>query len=144
MVICSDPPVNDSPSSWACRHVSAYLLPKPRPDAKALRRPRGEHTSFPVIIRDYDLASYKPGQENGVENDMWALEFSYDEIAPYLAGTDFDPRQRVAFAAELFDHGAEPVSPQDALQALPIAATMNRLSIQATPVRSPIILRARV
>ncbi len=35
MVICSDPPVNDSQKSWACRRVTAYL--RPTPDGKALR-----------------------------------------------------------------------------------------------------------
>ncbi len=142
IVICSDPPVNDIPVSWACRQVVVYL--RPTPDAKALRRPRGEHASYPTIIREYDLAPYKPGQQDGNKDDMWTLEFSYDEIAPYQAAMDFDPRQRVAFAAELLDRGARPISPQDALQALPIAATMNRLSIQNTPVRSPIILKTRV
>ncbi len=97
-----------------------------------------------MIVREYELDEHKPGSENAAADEMWTLEFSYEEIAPYLAATDFDPRQRVAFAAELLDRGAEPVSPQGALQALPIAQTMNRLSVQATPVRTPIILKTRI
>jgi hypothetical protein len=74
---------------------------------------------------------------------MWLLELSYEDITSYPPAMDFDPRQRVAFAAELFDLGESPVDPQPAMQALPIVATMNRLSIQPTPIRSPVIVRTR-
>ena len=43
----------------------------------------------------------------------------------------------------LFDESEEPIDPQPALQALPIAATMNRLSIQSTEIRTPIVIRTR-
>lgn len=56
---------------------------------------------------------------------------------------DFDPRQRVAFVAELIDRGEAPIDPQPAMQALPIAASMNRLSIQPALVRNPVIIRGR-
>ena len=72
------------------------------------------------------------------------LPFTYEEIAPYPPATDFDPRQRVAFAAELVDQGESPVDPQTAMQALPIAPTMTRLSIQPVPIRSPIIVKTRM
>ena len=68
---------------------------------------------------------------------------SYDEIAPYPPGMDFDPRQRVAFAAELYDAAATPADHQPAMQALPIAASMTRLSVQSEPIRSPVIIRTR-
>lgn len=142
LVVCSDPPVNDSLTHWVCRRVNAYL--RPGPDAPALRHALGEHKWFPVIDREYALEQYKPGATKGATDNMWMLEFSYDETGPYLAATDFDPRHRVAFAAELVDRGANLVSPQEAIQALPIATTMNRLSIQPTAVRTPIIVKTRV
>jgi len=74
---------------------------------------------------------------------MWLIELSYEEIAPYPPGMDFDPRQRVALAAELFDEGAKRSDPQPAMQALPVAASMTRLSIQPTPIRSPVVIRTR-
>ena len=143
LVICSDPPVNDAAlGTWACRRVRAQL--RPGPEATAIRRASGEHHSFPVIDRQYQLNKYKPGEEKAVDGDLWMVELSYEEIAPYLAATDFDPRERVAFAAELLDLAANPVSPQMGVQSLPIAPTMNRLSIQPTPVRTPIIIKTRV
>jgi hypothetical protein len=56
---------------------------------------------------------------------------------------DFDPWQRVAFAAELFDQGESQAYPQAAMQALPGAPLMTRLSIQPQTIRSPILLRTR-
>jgi len=93
--------------------------------------------------RRYSLVRYKPGNEKEAEGDTWLIELSYEEIAPYPPGMDFDPRQRVGFAAELFDAAATRADPQPAMQALPIAATMTHLSIQPTPLRSPVIIRAR-
>jgi hypothetical protein len=95
------------------------------------------------LDRTYNLSRYKPDSAKAAEDDMWLLQLSYDEIATYAPGMDFDPRQRVAFAAELYDAGKDPVDPQHAMQALPIASSMNRFSVQPTPIRSPIILRTR-
>lgn len=77
------------------------------------------------------------------EGDMWLLEFAYEEIAAYPPGLDFDPQQRVAFAAELVDFGQSQADPQPAIQSLPNAHLMNRLSIQPVPVRNPIIITRR-
>ena len=65
------------------------------------------------------------------------------EVFVYPPGMDFDPRQRVAFAAELIDAGERPVDPQSAMQALPMAASMNRFSVSSAAVRSPVIIRTR-
>jgi hypothetical protein len=97
-----------------------------------------------VIDRRYKLSPYKKGEEKAADGDVWLLEFSYEEVAPYTAAMDFDPRQRVAFAAEIFDGSENPIDPQPAMQSLPIAATMTRLSTQPTPLRSPIIVKSRV
>ena len=92
---------------------------------------------------NYNLARYKPDGNLPAVGDMWLLELSYEEFSPYPPGMDFDPRQRVGFAAELIDLGEKPVDPQSAMQALPVAAAMNRLSIQSQPIRNPIVLRSR-
>ncbi|MCU0980114.1 MAG: S8 family serine peptidase [Pirellulaceae bacterium] len=143
LVVCSDPPVNEvAQVRWACRRVRPVL--HLGPDASSVRAPLGAHPTYPLIDRRYPLERYKPGQDTAAEGDLWLLEISYEEIAPYFPGMDFDPRQRVAFAAELVDEGEATVDPQVAMQALPIGATMNRLSIQPTPVRSPIIVKTRL
>ncbi|MBS0265311.1 MAG: S8 family serine peptidase [Planctomycetes bacterium] len=141
LVLCSDPPVNEAAhAKWACRRVKPVLHLSP--DGPTVTAPRGGHQSFPVIDRPYKLDRYKPSGETPATEDLWLLELSYDEIAAYPPAMNFDPRQRVAFAAELLDVGESPADPQTAMQALPIAITMNRLSIQPVPIRSPIIVRA--
>jgi hypothetical protein len=71
------------------------------------------------------------------------LEFSYDDVFDYPPGMEFDSRQRVAFAAELFDRGGARQDPQPFMQALSIAASMNRLAALTSPIRTPVIVRAR-
>lgn len=143
LIVCSDPPVNEAAQgAWACRKVRPIL--HLGPDAPSVRAPAGSHASYPLIDRRYPLDQYKHGEEKAAEDDLWLVEISYEEIAPYFPAMDFAPRQRVAFAAELVDLGESPVDPQPAMQALPIAATMTRLSIQPMPIRSPIIVKTRV
>jgi len=142
LVMCADPPVNEvAHATWACRKITPVL--RPGPDVRAVTAPRGRHASFPCVDRRYKLLRYKPGGDKEAEGDTWLIELSYEEIAPYPPGMDFDPRQRVAFAAELYDSSATPADPQSAMQALPIAATMTRLSIQPAPIRSPVIIRTK-
>jgi hypothetical protein len=108
-----------------------------------LRARSGGHESYPITDRTYALANYAPGKKKAAEDDMWLLQLYYDEIFGYPPAMDFDPRQRVAFAAELIDRGEAPVDPQAILQSLPIAASMNRFSVQSTPIRTPVIVRTR-
>jgi hypothetical protein len=53
----------------------------------------------------------------------------------------FPPQQRVAFAAELFDNGAQKGGPQSRLQALAATGTMTRLTIPPTVARLPVVLK---
>jgi len=143
IVVCSDPPVNEAAHrGWACRRVRPVL--HPGPEARGVTAPRGTHPTYPTFLREYPLTRYKPGADKAAEGDLWLMEISYEEIASYPPATDFDPRQRVAFAAELIDRGETAADPQAAMQALPMAASMNRLSIQQVPLRSPIIIKTRV
>ena len=142
LVVSADPPVNEvANASWACRKIKPIL--RPGPDDRGILAPRGGHPSYPCIDRRYKLARYKPGNEKEAKGDTWLVDLSYEEIAPYPPGMDFDPRQRVAFAAELYDAGATRADPQPAMQALRIAASMTRLSVQPEPIRSPVIIRTR-
>jgi hypothetical protein len=142
LFVCYDPPVNESSKAlWACREVTAVL--RPGPEADALRGSNRPHRTYPLFRRDYKLKPYGPSGEKAAEGDLWLFEFSYEEKFDYPPGMDFDARQRVAFAAELFDRGAAAVDPQPAMQALPIAASMTRLAVQTTAIRTPIIIRPR-
>jgi len=139
LVVCADPPVNEAArDTWACRRIVPVL--HPHPDARGINAPRGGHPTQPVIKRVYNLERFRPDGESPAEGDMWLIELRYEEIAPYPPGT-FSPRQRVAFTAELVDLGENPVDPQPAMQALPGIENMSRLSIQVTPIHTPIIIR---
>lgn len=143
LVVSWDSPVNAAAHDvWASRRVIARLLPRPRPEGRALYGTRGGHISYPLSDRTYNLRRIP--DDIKIDGDMWLLELAYEQIADYFPGMTFSPQQRVSFAAELFDAGETPVSPQAALQSLPIAETMNRLSIPSAVVRTPVILRSRV
>jgi hypothetical protein len=105
-------------------------------------RPKGKiHESYPLADRIYDLGRIPEGERPN--SDVWLVEVSYEDIAEYYPAMAFPTQQRVAFAAELYDASDEGVSPQAAIQALPLAATMNRLSVTPVAVRTPIPLRTR-
>ena len=138
LVVAYDPPVNAASTAlWACRRVSVTLHIDP--DSRGVVAPARAHATYPLFRRDYKLARHK----DNVTGDVWVLELQYEEVFEYPPGMEFDPRQRVAVAAELVDDGADAVDPQEALQGLPIAAGMNRLSVQQVGLRSPVLIRNR-
>jgi hypothetical protein len=143
LVVSWDAPVNAAAHDvWASRKVTAHLLPRPRPEGKALHASRGSHKSYPLLDKIYDLSQVGDGVR--VEGDMWLLELSYAQTADYYPGITFSPQQRVAIAAELFDSGEAPVSPQASLRSLPITQTMQRLSVAPAAIKTPVILRSRI
>lgn len=138
LVVSWDSPVNAAVAGlWATRKVSVQL--KASPDSLALQGTRRGHASYPLIDRLYDLQKLPKGVT--ISGDMWLLELSYEQTADYHLGMVFTPQQRVAFAAELFDEAEAPVSPQAALQALPAAVTMTRLSIPPQSIKIPVVVR---
>ena len=140
--LCYDSPVNEiAHAVWACRKVEAVLMTGPEEDS--VRAPTGKHATYSLVEREYKLNRYAPGGEKPAPGDMWVVRLRYQEIAPYPPGRIVDSRQRVAFAAELVDRGDDPVDPQAAVQALPAAEQMVRLSALATSVRTPVIVRTR-
>jgi len=95
-------------------------------------------------VRDFDLCSEKlQSRKISPTEDTWILDLSYVQVADYLASTEFTPFQRVGVAIELCDDAEKPLSPQPAVQALPIAQSMVMLSATAVSVVNPIKLRAR-
>jgi hypothetical protein len=141
-LVCSwDPPVNEAVRTiWATRKVTTRL--RASANGKALRGSQTDHASYPLIDRTYDLTAEKLATlDPAPDSDLWLLELAYEQIAEYSPAITFTPQQRVAFAAELFDASARPISPQDSIQRLPAAATMNRLSVPPSPISSPVILR---
>ncbi|MCE5341128.1 MAG: S8 family serine peptidase [Planctomycetaceae bacterium] len=141
LVLAGDIPVNSEVVGlWACRKIEAQF--RPAPNTPALHPKGSGHISYPLIERGYDLKKIPSGVT--VEGDEWLLEISYTEKAAYYSNLDFAPQQRVAFAAELVDFGESSVSPQAYLQELPIASTMQRLSVPPTILRAPIIIKSRM
>jgi len=122
---------------WATRKVTAHI--KVNPEEPSLHGTRGGYGTYPMIDRKYDLRKLPRGVT--VEGDIWLIELSYDQIADYHSAITFNPQQRVAFAAEVYDDSDAPESPQSAVQALPTALTMTRLSVQARPIASPVVVR---
>ena len=138
LVVSWDPPVNAAVSGlWATRKVAVHL--KASPDAQSLHGTKGGHLSYPMIDRTYDLHKVPKGAS--IEGDIWMVELSYDQTADYHLGIAFTPQQRVALAAELYDDGEQPLSPQSALQALPSAVTMTRLSVPPQSVKTAVIIK---
>jgi hypothetical protein len=143
VIVAADVPVNAATHEvWACREITLRLRTAPEADAIRPSRSIKNHHSHPVTERLYDLKKLPKSVIS--DGGMWILEMSYADIADYHPAIDFSPQQRCAFAAELFDDSETPTSPQRALQAIPSFPTMNRLSIQRTPVRVPVILKSRV
>jgi len=138
--VCSwDPPVNEAVRAiWACRRVTARL--RPAPNAKAVHGTRSQHGSYPLIDRTYDLSAQRLSQRP--TSDLWTIELLYEQTAEYYSGMTFAPQQRVAFAAELVDVDERPVSPQAAVQAMPLAATMIRLAVPPARLAVPIVIRS--
>lgn len=142
VVTAWDTPVNAAAHHlWGCRKVSLRL--KSRPDARALSGTRGGlHRSYPLSDRCYNLKNLPEGTR--ITGDEWLAEIDYEVKAADYPAFDVTPQQRVAFAAELFDLSEAPLSPQDYVQSLPIAKSMNRLSIPPAIIRAPVIIKSRL
>ncbi len=142
LVVCWDTPVSEAATAtWACRKVMPVI--HLGPDEPYVRAPGGDHHSFPVIDRRYNLSRFAGKNVQRAPDDLWLIELAYSEIAPYAPALEFDARQRVAIAAELVDIGDGRIDPQPALQALPVTSTMTHLSSHPVPVKAPVLIKAR-
>jgi hypothetical protein len=141
LVLAWDSPANAAVEHlWSSRKVTCQF--RARLDTRALVGSKGGHRTYPLLDRTYDLRRLPDGVEPA--DDLWLLEFSYEQAAEYYPGLVFSPQQRIAFAAELYDESEGPLSPQSFLQALPVTASMTRFSSGVNVVRSPVVLRSRV
>jgi len=95
-----------------------------------------------MIDRTYDL-DLKRFTERGIsfDSDTAILELSYSQTADYHPAISFSPQQKIGLSLELFDEFESPSSPQAYVQALPMAKTMTRLSIQSVPLATPVLIR---
>ena len=123
-------PVPAHPRFWACRKVTAKL--RPSLDADALRGEGNATKAYPLIDKVYDV---KIDDHN---SDEWILDVAYEDVAPYPPSMRVEDQQRVSVVLELFDDGDPAVSPQAAVQILPITQTMIRLGGVRQPIWSPI------
>jgi hypothetical protein len=132
-----DSPVNAAFTNvYGCRRVDLKL--KPTPDADAVRGSRGAHQGYPLRMRTYGL---KKALDDGlVEDDLWIVELSYEEICDYPPTQVFTPEQRVAFALQLRDRGGK-ASPQAAVQRIEMTSTMTRLSAAPVPIQVPVAVK---
>lgn len=138
VAVAWDTPVNAAfPNMYGCRRVDFKL--KPNPDADAVRGSRGAHGNYPLRVRTYGLKKVLEG--GVVEDDLWMVELSYEEMCDYPPTQTFTPEQRVAFSLRLRDR-ANGASPQAAVQSNAIAATMTRLSAAAVPVQVPVMVKS--
>jgi hypothetical protein len=129
---------------WASRRVAFQL----RPDAsgKAVIPQGRSHDSYPLVDRIYPLDPESLARKEilAPKSDSWVLEVSYSDISEYVPTVEFSGHQRVGIAMELMDRSDKAVSPQAALQALPQAVSMARLTIPENRVANPIIVRPRI
>ncbi|MEO7318130.1 MAG: S8 family serine peptidase [Chthoniobacteraceae bacterium] len=133
--IAWDSPVNSVADSWACRDVSLTLCATEDANGASGSR-RKAPSGYPLYSRTWDLR--KAAEKTPPSDEFWIVEMSYEQIAAYAAGHVPTPIQRIAFAAELRDHGESPLSPQPFVQKLPIAAEMTRFSAAPIPSRQPL------
>ena len=144
IVAAWETPVNEAVEKiWASRKVELQV--RTGPSIRALT-PRGKnHRSYPLLDRTYEIGPEKFAKLKltAPDSDFWLFELSYKEIAEYSAAMEFSHQQRVGVAMELWDGGEEPESPQAALQALPQAVTMTRLTVPENRIANPIFVRPR-
>lgn len=129
-----DSPVNSAVDSWACRDVTLTL--RVTDDSDPANGTRRKSVGYPLYCKSWNLKEV--AEKTPPPDDSWVVEMAYEQIAAYAAGHFPTPIQRIAFAAELKDADEAAVSPQAFVQNLPVAATMNRFSVAAVPLRQPL------
>ena len=88
VAVAWDTPANAAfPNVYGCRRVDFKL--KRNPDADAVQGSRGSHASYPLRIRTYGLK--KTLDDGLVEDDLWTIELSYEEMCDYPPTQSFTP-----------------------------------------------------
>jgi hypothetical protein len=126
-----------APDVWACRQVRLQL--RPSLGGKALRGKGVATSAYPLIDRVYDLSTeHLRERKVEVQADEWVLEVDYVDVAPYPPLLRVGEQQRVAVALELLDDDEGSLSPQAAVQTMPIVKTMVHLGGMKQPIWAPI------
>ncbi len=119
----TDIPVHANvPNVWASRKLTLSLRPNPEDegDHNGENWPNGSSErvgAYPLFQRKFDLVQF--AEFEPPTGDYWTVHLKYEDTeAGYRPGAEPDPRQRVAFVAELYDEEAKS-SPQEFIQALP-------------------------
>jgi hypothetical protein len=142
IVCATDTPVHASAlETWASRKVNIALFTNPERDgetepAKAqAQRPKGSSRrigDYPLFDRGFDLKRHIAHE--APESDFWIVQLDYKETeAGYRPGPEPNPRQRVAFVAELWDE-AEGASPQPFVQALGLELALLSSCVVESPI----------
>lgn len=131
-----DTPVNHAAESiWACRSVSITL--RPADGEKTLNSKNGKGCSkYTLVRKEFELPPTM------VNSDVCLMELKYStsQMAPSPGGLIVSSQQRIGIAFELIDEGEDSVSPHQFIQSLPVAESLNRLSLQSS-VRQAITLK---
>ena len=124
---------------WACRKVGLQIRPTIGADAP---RARGRAVgAYPLIDREYALdEEHLKKNKVSLDADEWVLDVAYEDVAPYPPLMRVDEQQRVGVVLELFDADDGRVSPQTAVQAMPMTASMVHLGGMKPPIWSPRII----
>lgn len=132
-----DSPVNHAAEDiWACRKVDITIRQADGDGSLSARNRRGS-SKYTLLRREYNLP------EEMRDSDLCLMELKYSNVqmAPYPGSLNISPQQRVGIAFELVDLAEEPVSPHQFIQSLPVAESLNRLTIQTPTSRQAISLR---
>ena len=106
---------------------------------KALRGSGNATGAYPLVDRTYNLSTnHLEDQEIVPRSDEWVVEVEYSDVGPYPPALRIDEQQRVAIALELFDKSDLRISPQLAVQAMPVTTTMVHLGGTKQAIWSPI------
>ena len=134
-------PVNSALSdSWGCRKVAIKV--RPFGASAALLGGGAAIGSYPLIDRTFNIRpSLLTEKDFDVTDGAWVLECEYDEVGEYPPAMTVSAQQRVGVVVELWDGAEKPESPQPYVQALPVAAQLDRLSILQAPLEAPITIK---
>ncbi|MDB6072305.1 MAG: hypothetical protein JWL81_3476, partial [Verrucomicrobiales bacterium] len=141
-LVCAwETPVNSAAENiWACRKVDITL--RPLGGAEALKPSNLNPKGYPLIERVYVLGGNARAEIERNDACLLELKYTHLEMAEYPAGIlDFSSQQRISLAFEIHDAQAGGPSPHAYVQALPVAASLNRLSTIVPAARQAVSIR---
>lgn len=110
--------------------------------AEALKASNINSKGYPLIERVYALGGNARVEIESNDACLLELKYTHLEMAEYPAGIlDFTPQQRISLAFEIHDTQAGGPSPHPYVQALPVAASLNRLSTIIPAARQAVSIK---